>query len=117
MFGKHGMRWTTGAICLLILLSGSGTAKAEGKDHDHDKDHGSGQPRVIATEVKRIGNWKKAKGVTLALRPTMKNDDSLGAVDAVIKAQHTKDTIAIQVSWPDDTALRQVGIAGCPVVL
>lgn len=97
MFGKYGVSWTTGAICLLLL--GSGAARAGGKD----KGRGIGQPQVIAAAVKRIGNWKNVKGVTLALRPTIENDDNLGAVDAVIKAQHTKDVISIQVSWPDDT--------------
>jgi len=60
---------------------------------------------VAAAAVEAIGEWKKIEGVTLALTPTVKDCDKghLGAVDAVVKAQHTADTVAIRVSWPDAT--------------
>jgi len=60
---------------------------------------------VKAVSVKTIGAWEKVPGTTVPLKPTIPNctKGHLGAVDAVIKAQHTEDTIAIQVSWPDAT--------------
>jgi len=56
---------------------------------------------VKAVSVKAIGAWDAVAGTTVPLKPTTKGH--LGAVDAVIKAQHTEDSIAIQVSWPDAT--------------
>ena len=73
----------------------------QGKDH-HDQDRPA---EVQAAAVTSIGDWEKIKGMTLHLSPTDKDceEDHLGAVDAVIRAQHTDDAIAIRIRWPDAT--------------
>ncbi len=64
-----------------------------------------GQTRVVAVAAKISWNWNQVQGVTVRLKPAIKNCDQghLGAVDATIKAQYSGDSIAIQVSWPDTT--------------
>jgi hypothetical protein len=79
-------------------------ARKDGKTGGHPGAD-AGAPRVVAAAVETIGGWESVEGVTLALVPTVKDCDEghLGRVDAVVKAQHTADTVAIRVSWPDAT--------------
>ena len=108
----HGRLRQIGALLILAALVADGCARAPGgkgkvagDEAGHDHAHGAEGPKVVAVAVDTIGDWGKTEGVTLALRPTLKNcpEGHLGAVDAVIKAQHTGDAIAIRVSWPDAT--------------
>ncbi|MHC4506880.1 MAG: ethylbenzene dehydrogenase-related protein [Planctomycetota bacterium] len=100
---REGKRAAGAALALAVMIVGGCTRPpgtgSKGPHGERDR------PKVVAAAVEAIGDWGKIKGVTLALKPTVEDCDKghLGAVDAVVKAQHTVDTIAIRVSWPDAT--------------
>ncbi|MHC4253032.1 MAG: ethylbenzene dehydrogenase-related protein [Planctomycetota bacterium] len=87
---------------LAAFLAGACTPRPEGRPK-----HGGPEvtPKVTAAAVAAIGDWSKVAGTTLHLKPSVKDctEGHLGEIDAVVKAQHTGDAIAVRVSWPDAT--------------
>ena len=100
---REGTRAAGAVLALAAMIVGGCTRPpGAGRKGAHDE---RDRPKVVAVAVEAIGEWGKIEGATLALEPTVKDCDKghLGAVDAIVKAQHTADTIAIRVSWPDAT--------------
>ncbi len=108
---RGGMREAGRALILATIVAGGCVrqpatgGKSGRKEVKPDLAYATGAPKVVAVATEEMRGWDDVRGVTLALKPTIPNcpQGHLGAVDAVVKAQHTRDLIAIQVRWPDAT--------------
>ncbi len=102
---RRGMQALRACLVLSVAMSLACERPPAGGRKGGHPGAGAETPEVVAAAVDAIGGWESVDGVTLALVPTVKDCDEghLGAVAAVVKAQHTADAVAIRVSWPDAT--------------